>query len=139
MMYAYATSTGLESVKLLADEFWLREWWVPDLICDDILDQLPLPIDRLNFYHIKDDLTIDWITVDPVGECVFYTIDFFGEEQNIPLENTTEGVITIRDNVFAAFPHRPLRRNEIWFNSLRKLVRGVTGSLILSSVELGGV
>ncbi len=140
-MFAYTTNTGLDSLKLIIEKLHLRTWWVPDLICDEVLDEIKNYYSKISirFYHIKDDLTIDWETIDPVGYCVFYTIDFFGEEQDIPLENTTEGVIAVRDSVFSLFPHRPLRRDEIWFNSLRKLVRGVTGSLILSTVELGGV
>ena len=135
-MYAYQTSTGLHSVELIAHNLWLRNWWVPDLICDEIISVLPS--DKLNFYHVNDDLTIDWSTVKIDGPSVLYSIDYFGEEQNL-IGRHDQNVIIVRDNVFADKPYSDVRPGQIWFNSLRKLVRGVTGSLILSSVSLGGV
>ncbi len=139
-MFAYTTNTGLDSLKLIIEKLHLRTWWVPDLVCDEVLDEIKNYYSKISirYYHIKDDLTVDWSTVEPYGPSVLYLIDYFGEEQS-HLGYHYPDIITIRDSVFTFYPKCDLRHNEVWFNSLRKLVRGVTGSLILSTVELGGV
>lgn len=141
-MFAYQTSTGLESVNLIIEKCRCRTWWVPDLICDEVYQLIESYFYWHNIsvrtFHINDDLTIDWSSIKIDGPSVLYTIDYFGEEQSLTGHHYPD-VIIIRDNVFATYPKREVREDEVWFNSLRKLVRGVTGSLILSSVELGGV
>lgn len=131
-LYQYTTERGLHSLELICNLFRYKTWLLPSLVCDEVVQAVKavVPDEKVRFYSIGDNFKPDLDYV--VTDTVFYSIDYFGYEQEFLTE-----VVHIRDGVW--FPNilRPLRRNEIWFNSFRKIDRNAKGSLILSPVDLG--
>lgn len=135
-MHCYWLDRGLDSVKVLAENFKNRTWWLPDLICDEVIDEVKNRVRNIEFYRVNDDFT--W-TVKIVGTepKVFYTVDYFGKESRLGRE-APPNTIVIRDSVWFPEPFSPVENNQIWFNSLRKIIRGAKGSSIISPYRLSG-
>lgn len=135
-MFYYWLERGLDAVKVLSENFKNRTWWLPDLICDDIIDEVQKRVKNIEFYHI--DRNFDWapqvIGNDPK---IFYVIDYFGKESRVGRE-TPPNTVVIRDSVWFPKPFSPVEHNQIWFNSFRKIIRGQKGSSIVSPYRLSG-
>jgi hypothetical protein len=110
---------------------------VPDLICDDVLETIKYYVKDIHLYPVRDDFTIDMNFDDLDCDCVLYTIDYFGLEQDLVDWFDTKAVV-IRDGVWFEKPMRKVKGKEIWFNSFRKIdwPNGL-GSAVHSNIDLG--
>jgi hypothetical protein len=121
---AYFYNRGLDSLAYIGTKYRDRKWLLPDLICDEVIDLLNIPDNRIRYYHVNENFYFGYPHIP--YDAVFYSVDYFGLEQ--PKVNAA---IVIRDGVWFPYPQRHLEPNEIWFNSFRKIIRGATGSLLL--------
>src|SRR5258706_1139266 len=136
-MFKYYFNRGLDAVDILAQNFKSRTWFVPDLICDEVLDALKKYDIRIEFYHINDDFT--WsVTVNVRDSKIFYSIDYFGKETNLGKE-APPNTIVIRDSVWFPYPFTAVEHNQVWFNSLRKIIRNAKGSSLISPYRISGI
>src|SRR6266436_8056572 len=136
-MFKYYLNRGLDAVNILAQNFKDRTWWVPDLICDEVLDVIKKYDINIEFYQINSDLT--WAAkVNHNNPKIFYIIDYFGKESRVGRDGPPNTVV-IRDSVWFPYPFAPVEPNQIWFNSLRKIIRGAKGSSMISPYRLAGV
>lgn len=135
-MYNYWLDRGLDAVKVISENLKNRTWWLPDLICDEVLDEVKSRVKNIEFYKINDDFT--WaakvVGSDPK---VFYVIDYFGKESRLGKE-APPNTIVVRDSVWFPKPFSPVEHNQIWFNSFRKIIRGAKGSTVISPYRLSG-
>ncbi len=136
-MFKYYFNRGLDAVDILAQNFKSRTWFVPDLICDEVLDALKKYDIRIEFYHINEDFT--WaVKVNGRDPKIFYSIDYFGKETNLGKE-APPNTIVIRDSVWFPYPFTPVEHNQVWFNSLRKIIRNAKGSSLISPYRISGL
>lgn len=129
MIHAYFTERGLASLELILRSLPAGVTIAhPDFICDEVIDlfRLVLPTSPLRPYHIKPDLTPDWLTVPPCD--VFYGVDYFGQETDAPIG----AAFVIRDGVWIPWPNHSLADNEFWFSSYRKWAWPNRGSILLA-------
>jgi len=136
-MFKYYFNRGLDSVEALAQLFSSRVWWLPDLICPEVLEVIRRYVGRLEFYHINEDFS--WaVKIADSEPKVFFSIDYFGKETDVGCEAPPNTII-IRDSVWFPYPFSPVRPNQIWFNSLRKIFhgqRGIKGSSLISPYRI---
>jgi hypothetical protein len=130
-MKTYRVHRGLDAVKVLAKTFSHRLWYVPDFICDEVLDVIIENVPKIKFYNVSEDFKYG--TVDMRQPCIFYSIDYFGKES---LQWTNPNVIMIRDSVWFPDPWSPVLPSQIWFNSQRKIIYGSHGAKIISYHDL---
>jgi hypothetical protein len=136
-MYHYYTNRGLDTIDILAQNFQHWTWWLPDLICNDVVDTIKKYVKNIEFYQINYDFT--WSTkVNGNNPKIFYVIDFFGKETKVGATAPPHTVV-IRDSVWFPHPFSPVEHNQIWFNSFRKIFRGKKGSSIVSPYRLSGI
>jgi hypothetical protein len=135
-MYNYWLDRGLDAVKVLAENFKGRTWWMPDLICDEVLDEVKKRVRNVEFYNINDDFTFS-VRVSGDEPKIFYVIDFFGKESRLGRE-APPNTIVVKDSVWFPTPFSPVEHNQIWFNSFRKIIRGSKGSTMISPYRLSG-
>src|SRR5882672_2256072 len=136
-MYYYWLERGLDAVKVLAENFRNRTWYLPDFIPDEIIDEVKSRVKNIEFYHI--DSLFNWSANVGTGSepKVFYLIDFFGNESLVG-KDSPPNTIVIRDGVWLPEPFIPVEHNQIWFNSFRKILPGQRGSAIISPYRLSG-
>lgn len=135
-MYHYYLSRGLDVVKVLAENFKNRTWWLPDLIPEEVIDEIQKRVKGIEFYQVNNDFT--WSTkIGGSDSKVFYTIDYFGKESKIGRE-APPNTIVIRDSVWFPRPFSHVENNQIWFNSFGKIIKGATGSSIVSPYRISG-
>jgi hypothetical protein len=135
-IHGFVASRGMAAAKVIFQSFRGRRFAFPDLICDQVLDAAEsiLDADEISFYRVDREFAIDWGTT---RECdVFYSIDYFGQEQDFGHASEVPAPIVVRDAVWFFYPERPIREGEIWFNSFRKFAWPANGSIMLSSVPL---
>lgn len=133
-MFKYYFNRGLDAVDTLAQIFKGRKWFVPDLICDEIIDTINKYEVNIEYYQVNYDFT--WaakVTGDQPS--VFYVIDYFGQEAIIG-RDAPPNTVVIRDSVWFPYPFTPVEHNQIWFNSLRKIIRGAKGSSMISPYRI---
>ncbi len=136
-MFKYYFNRGLDAVDILAQNFKNRTWFVPDLICDEVLATLEKHNVKVELYHINEDFT--WATkVNGRDPKIFYSIDYFGKETNLG-KDAPPNTIIIRDSVWFPYPFTPVEPNQIWFNSLRKIIRNAKGSSLISPYRISGI
>jgi len=136
-MFKYYLNRGLDAVDSLAQNFKNRTWFVPDLICDEVLDALKKYDIKIEFYQINEDFT--WsANVNGPDPKIFYVIDFFGKEARVG-KDAPPNTIVIRDSVWFPYPFTPVEPNQIWFNSLRKIIRNAKGSSLISPYRISGL
>lgn len=140
IMFKYYVNRGLDAVDILAQTFKNRTWWCPDLICDEVLEVLYNYEINVEFYQINSDFS--WaakvVGNDPK---IFYSIDYFGKETRLGTD-APPNTIVIRDSVWFPYPFTPVEHNQIWFNSLRKILhaeRGIKGANIISPYRISGL
>lgn len=135
-MYHYWLDRGLDAVKVLSENFKNRTWWLPDFICDEVVDEIQKRVKNIEFYHIEEDLS--W-AAKVVGDNpkVFYLIDYFGKESRVG-RDAPPNTIIIRDSIWFPKPFSPVEHNQVWFNSFRKIFRGQKGSTVISPYRLSG-
>jgi dTDP-4-amino-4,6-dideoxygalactose transaminase len=87
------------------------------------------------FYHILEDLIIDTESVLDKKFDVFYSINYFGQLNNIKDLNINEKIV-IEDNVFF-YDFENVNNFKYWFgfNSFRKISSFGDGSLIKTNLE----
>jgi len=136
-MFKYYFNRGLDAVDALAKNFRNRTWWLPDLICDEVIDKLKEHEIEIEFYHIKRDFTWEAKVIgnDPK---IFYAVDFFGKEARIGRDSPPNTII-IKDSVWFPYPFTSIEPNQIWFNSLRKIIRNAKGSSLISPYRISGL
>lgn len=136
-MHSYYFSRGLDVVELLAKQFRDREWYIPNLICDEVLDKIFEHVDNYRYYNVND-ANLSWsVDITTNRPKVVYTIAYFGKELVLGSESPPNA-ITIRDSVWMPHPFSPVENHQIWFNSLRKIIRGATGASVVSPFRLRG-
>jgi len=126
--FTYLNEFGRDSLRMILERLKNKRFLVPDLYCPIIIELMDTLKVRHQFYHIKDDLTIDWDSVNSDDYDVFYHIRY---SETVSLEDK----ILLEDNVF----HKDfeLRTNKhIAFNSWRKCTPLTSGSLIKSTMKL---
>ncbi len=140
-MFTYYLSRGLDAVDVLARNFSNRTWFLPDLICDEILDTLKSHSISIEFYSISDK-DLQWheirVGTDNTPKVV-YLIDYFGQETKTGGKESPPNTIIIRDSVWFPYPFSPVEPNQVWFNSLRKIFRGAKGSSLISPYRISGL
>src|SRR5258706_9279808 len=136
-MFKYFTNRGLDSIAILVQNFRNRTWFVPDLICDEVLDTLKKNDIKIEFYHIKEDFSWE-AKVNDTNQKIFFVVDYFGKEAKVG-RDAPPNTIVIRDSIWFPYPFSPVEPNQIWFNSLRKIIRNAKGSSIISPYRLSGV
>jgi hypothetical protein len=135
-MYHYYLSRGIDVVKVLAENFKSRTWWLPDLIPCEIIDEVQKKVKGIEFYHVNDDFTWSAKISGPEPK-VFYVVDYFGRESRVGRDGPPNTVV-IRDSVWFPRPFSPIENNQVWFNSFRKIIRGTTGSSMVSPYRISG-
>jgi hypothetical protein len=135
-IHSYVASRGMAAAEMIFQNLRGKAFCFPDLICDQVLDlaERILGADKISFYHVDRDFAVDWRTTHRCD--VFYSIDYFGQEQNFGDARELPAPIVIRDAVWFPYPERPIKEGEIWFNSFRKFAWPANGSIMLSSVHL---
>src|SRR5882672_7561436 len=97
--HCYWLDRGLDAVKVLTLNFKNRKWYLPDLICDEVLGIAKETVSNIEFYHVNDNFTWDMhIKPEDHAPKVVYTIDYFGRESRIGRE-APPNTIVIRDSV----------------------------------------
>jgi len=130
----YYTDSGRSSLRIFCKFFKDKKILLPDFLCDVIVDTLKNENMKFDFYHIKEDLSIDWEKIAQDYD-VLYIINYFGVLQKIP-ENIKKEKIIIEDNVFFYdFENRGFKK---WFafNSYRKITNLSDGSLIKTNMNV---
>jgi len=107
---------------------------LPDFLCEVIIKTFESENISYSFYHINEDLTIDFDSVSDDFD-VFYFINYFGVNQNIDKHFLKDKII-VEDNVF--FYNFENRDFENWFsfNSYRKITNLADGSLIKTNLDI---
>lgn len=140
-MFHYYLDRGLSSVELLAKSFRTRKWFLPELICPDVIDKIKEFGCDIEYYQVNVDLTCDIPRLNDTNPKILYLIDYFGKEhfirKSLESEILCSNTVIIRDGVWFPYPFTEVKSNEIWFNSLRKIFRGSMGSSIVSPFRLG--
>lgn len=137
-MFTYYHNRGLDCVEAIAKNLPNRTWWLPDLLCPEVISKVKEHVKNVEFYHIYDDL--GWVVPSSANLDVIYTVDYFGRET--VLNDMPSHTVIVRDSVWFPYPFTPVRPNEIWFNSLRKIFhaeRGNKGAYIISPYMLRGI
>jgi hypothetical protein len=136
IIHSYVASRGMAAAEVVFKNLRAKTFNFPDLICEQVLDLAEniLGADKISFYHVDREFAIDWRTT---RQCdVFYSIDYFGQEQDFGDASELPAPIVIRDAVWFPYPERPIKEGEIWFNSFRKFAWPANGSVMLSSLQL---
>jgi len=129
-MFTYYLDRGLSAVEIIVRQFDDRIWYVPNLICDEVLDKIKEKVSNIVYYEINDDF--GWAaTIGGAEPKVFYIIDYFGKEFKVG-SSAPPNTIVIRDSVWFPYPYSRVEGNQIWFNSLRKIFRGAKGCSMVS-------
>jgi len=109
-------------------------YMLPDFHCDEILKVFDKHNVKYNFYHINEDLTIDWDSVDSHYCDVFYAISYFGVKHDY--DPIMFNKILLEDNVFNVdFDIDDRFKDYIGFNSYRKITPLQSGSLLKSTIK----
>lgn len=133
-MFHYYLNRGLDAVEILANNFKNKKWLLPDLICGEVVDVLYNHKVDIEFYQINSDFS--WAAkVTGNDPKIFYVIDYFGQESNLG-RDAPPNTVVIRDSVWFPYPFTPVEHNQIWFNSLRKIIRGAKGSSVISPYRI---
>lgn len=136
-MNHYYFNRGLDVVEELAKHFRNRHWVLPNFICDEVLDTIFQYVNDYSYYDVKDDFS--WEKQFTGSEPkVFYAVAYFGKELRLG-HVTPPNTIVIRDSVWMPQPFAPVEHNQIWFNSLRKIIRGAKGASVATHFRLAGV
>jgi len=133
-MFHYYLDRGLSAVEFLAQQFKDRQWYLPNLICDEVLNKIKEHVTDIIFYEINSDF--GWSA--KIGEGnpkIFYVIDYFGKEFRVGVSSPPNTII-IKDSVWFPYPFSKLEGNTVWFNSLRKIFRGAKGASLVSPYRL---
>lgn len=134
-MFNYYFDRGLSVVEHLANTFKGKRWFLPDLICDEVLAKIQEYVKNYEFYHINSDFS--WSpTVLGDDPKIFYVIDYFGKECKLGGPSAPPNTTVIRDSVWFPFPYSRVEFNQIWFNSFRKIIRGTTGASVITPFRL---
>lgn len=140
-MFTYYQNRGLDCVNIIAKNLHNRTWWLPDLLCPDVISAIKDVVKNIEYYHI-DESTLDWAPRILGNDLkVFYAVDYFGKETRLD-GNTPRNTIIVRDSVWFPFPFTPVRGYEIWFNSLRKIFhadRLSKGAFMISPFKFHGL
>lgn len=127
--YPYLADRGLSFLKsiLIPNSSYL----IPDFNCPEV-DNLFKDYNH-SYYHVNDDLSIDWDKLDIARHNYLYVVNYFGMDRNYPPMN----ISLLEDNVFhynfgvkRGFPA------YIGFNSFRKILPTFGLSIVKSTVVL---
>jgi hypothetical protein len=135
--FSYLTDSGRSSIRLiLRSGFERKRFLLPDFVCDAV----PRVFDELGiayaFYRVREDLTIDPVSLAGRSFDVLYIVDYFGQRQRYDAL-VDEQIWIVEDCVFSPVVERPPgRKRWIGFNSFRKISPLTDGSLVRSTVAL---
>ena len=130
----FYTDSGRSSLRLFCKEMKPKKVLLPDFLCEVIIKTFESENISYSFYHINEDLTIDFDSVSDDFD-VFYFINYFGVNQNID-KNFLKDKIIVEDNVFFYnFENRGFK-NWFSFNSYRKITNLADGSLIKTNLDI---
>lgn len=127
--YAYINEMGRDSLRVILECLPVR-YLVPDHFCPTIIETMDAMGAYYKFYHINEDFSIDWSTVDEKDYDVFYYINHGKGKIRVPLDK-----ILLEDNVFHK-DFEPYHPQYIGYNSWRKCTGLICGSMIKSTIQL---
>jgi len=131
------TDSGRSSLRLFIKNIKPKKILIPDFLCKVIISVLEDEKIDFSFYHINEDLTIDYKSVKEQEFDIFYLINYFGVVQN--LENIQQLIIDkiiIEDNVFFYNFNNRGFKNWYAFNSYRKISILSDGSIIKTNLSI---
>jgi hypothetical protein len=133
----YFTDSGRSSLKLfIRSGNKDKKFLIPDFLCSVIEDVLKEENVEFEYYHIKEDLSIDKKSVLEKKFDVFYLINYFGKFADIDELNLYDKIV-IEDNVFFYdFENRFNFKYWYGFNSFRKISSLADGSLIKTNLKI---
>ena len=133
----FFTDSGRSSLRLFLKNFKSKKILIPDFLCEIIIKVLKEEKINYSFYHINEDLSIDYEGIKNQKFDVLYVINYFGVLHNQQqLQNIIRDKILIEDNVFFYnFENRGFK-NWYSFNSYRKITSLADGSLIKTNIKI---
>ncbi len=138
-LHTYVTDSGRSSLRLILKSGLGRmKFLLPNFLCQSILDVFDDCKAVYSFYSVKNDMTIDFHSIDGKHFDVFYLIDYFGNRPffHNPLIRNLKGIL-LEDCVFLPFADKPDHcDNWIGFNSFRKISAVADGSMVKSTIRL---
>lgn len=131
------TDSGRSSLKLLLNNGYTnKKFLLPDYFCEVIEKTLQKANVKYDFYHIKEDLSIDVDSLKTKEFDIFYAINYFGVLQDLSQCGLEEKIV-IEDCVFFQdFTNRYNFKHWFAFNSFRKTTPLADGSLIKTTLGL---
>ncbi len=138
-LYSYLTDSGRSSLRLILKSLSRkRKFLVPDFLCKTILNVFKEEGIEFDYYHIKEDLSIDYKSIRGMHNYdVLYIIDYFGYKDRLLSKIKNPNLLVIEDAVFLPILERPVNiSNWIGFNSFRKISFIADGSIVKSTLKL---
>lgn len=133
----FFTDSGRSSLKLfIRSGNKDKKFLIPDFLCSVIENVLKEENVEFEYYHIKEDLSIDKKSVLEKKFDVFYLINYFGEFIDSDGLNLDDKIV-IEDNVFFYdFENRFNFKKWYGFNSFRKISYLADGSLVKTNLKI---
>ena len=138
-LYSYLTDSGRSSLRLILKSLSRkRKFLVPDFLCQTILNVFKEEGIKFDYYHIKEDLSIDDKSIrDMRNYDVLYIIDYFGHKDSFLSRIKSPDLLVIEDAAFLPVLEKPVNiPNWIGFNSFRKISFMADGSSAKSTLKL---
>ena len=127
----FYTDSGRSSIRVFFKNIQGKVL-IPDFLCEVISETLKKENIEYDYYHINEDLSIDFNTVKNFD--ILYVINYFGIKQKIDIN--LDNKYLIEDNVFFYdFENRGFK-NWFSFNSYRKVTHLADGSLIKTNLDI---
>jgi hypothetical protein len=133
----YFTDSGRSSLKLfIRSGNKDKKFLIPNFLCSVIEDVLKEENVEFEYYHIKEDLSIDKKSVLEKKFDIFYLINYFGEFIDSDGLNLDDKIV-MEDNVFFYdFENRFNFKKWYGFNSFRKISSLADGSLVKTNLKI---
>jgi hypothetical protein len=133
------TDSGRSSLKLVLSQLKRpQKVLLPDFICGVIPETLQGLGFGVEYYHIREDLTVDPQDLTRRRGDILYLIDYFGMGGNDGLRASRTHWLVIFDHVFVPMVEPPDTECD-WacFNSYRKATHLADGSCLRATIDMG--
>jgi len=127
----FYTDSGRSSIRVFFKNIQGKVL-IPDFLCEVISETLKKENIEYDYYHINEDLSIDFNTVKNFD--ILYVINYFGIKQKIDIN--LDNKYLIEDNVFFYDFENKGFKNWFSFNSYRKVTHLADGSLIKTNLDI---
>jgi hypothetical protein len=132
------TDSGRSSLRLILKQGDLkdRHWWIPDYICQTVINVLKGFNVSFSTYPIDIDLSMAF-PFEAHLQDVVYRVHYFGHNYRIPSSLMGSSPIIVDDFVFSFnFDNHDCIDHWYGFNSYRKISPLADGSLLLSTTKI---